>query len=150
MAIGRKIVNLRKKYSFTQERLAEMVGVSRQTLSNWESDITSPDLVQASTLSKILKISLDELVDNNLEIECKSHLENQIFDNIIGRICYLTLVDDFLDGFDASIPVEILSANEDFLKVKYLKSKKTSIKLIDMDLIVALKVLEGVDKQWNI
>lgn len=150
MAIGRKIVNLRKKYSFTQERLAEMVGVSRQTLSNWESDITSPDLVQASTLSKILKISLDELVDNNLEIECKSHLENQIFDNIIGRICYLTLVDDFLDGFDASIPVEILSANEDFLKVKYLKSKKTSIKLIDMDLIVALKVLEGVDKQWNV
>lgn len=150
MAIGKKIVNLRKKYSFTQERLAEMVGVSRQTLSNWESDITSPDLVQASTLSKILKISLDELVDNNLEIECKSHLENQIFDNIIGKICYLTLADDFLDGFDASIPVEILSANEDFLKVKYLKSKKTSIKLIDMDLIVALKVLEGVDKQWNI
>lgn len=150
MAIGRKIVNLRKKYNFTQEKLAEKIGVSRQTLSNWESDITSPDLVQASTLSKILKISLDELVDNNLEIECKSHLENQIFDNIIGRICYLTLVDDFLDGFDASIPVEILSANEDFLKVKYLKSKKTSIKLIDMDLIVALKVLEGVDKQWNI
>lgn len=146
MAIGRKIVNLRKKYNFTQEKLAEKIGVSRQTLSNWESDITSPDLVQASNLSKILKISLDELVDNNLEIECKSHLENQIFDNIIGKTCYLTLTEDFLDSLDATTPVEVLSVNEDFLKVKYLKSKQTKIKLIDMDLIVAIKVLEGVDK----
>lgn len=145
MAIGKKIVNLRKKYNYTQEKLAEKIGVSRQTLSNWESDITSPDLVQASTLSKILKISLDELVDNNLEIECKDHLENQIFVNIIGKTCYLTLTDDLLDSFDATTPVEVLSANEDFLQVKYLKSKQTKIKLIDMDLIVAIKVLEGVD-----
>ena len=146
MAIGKKIVNLRKKYNYTQEKLAEKIGVSRQTLSNWESDITSPDLVQASNLSKILKINLDELVDNNLDIECKSHLENHIFDNIIGKTCYLTLTEDLLDSFDATTPVEVLSANEDFLKVKYLKSKQTKIKLIDMDLIVAIKVLEGVDK----
>ena len=48
MAIGKKIVSLRKKYNFTQEKLAERIGVSRQTLSSWESDITSPDLQQAS------------------------------------------------------------------------------------------------------
>ena len=146
MKFGENLKKLRKSKKLSQESLAEKIGVSRQTLSNWESDITSPDLVQASTLSKILKISLDELVDNNLEIECKDHLENHIFYNIIGKTCCLTLNDDLLDSFDATTPVEVLSANEDFLKVKYLKSKQTKIKLIDMDLIVAIKVLEGVDK----
>lgn len=143
MTIGKKIVSLRKKYNYTQEKLAEKVGVSRQTLSSWESDVTSPDLLQAGILSKVLKISLDELVDNNLKIECKSHDENKIFDNIINKTCYLSFVDDFLDlSFDQSKPIIVLSANEDFLKVKYLKSNKNIIKLIDMDLIVAIKVVE--------
>lgn len=147
MAIGKKIVELRKKYNFTQEKLAEKVGISRQTLSSWESDITSPDLVQASTLSKVLKISLDELVDNSIEIECKNHDENSIFNDILNKTCYINFVDDFFDlNFNASTPVKVLSANEDFLKFEYLKSKKRKIKLIDVDLIVAIKVVEGSDQ----
>lgn len=44
MTIGEKIVELRKKNNYTQEKLADNLKVSRQTISNWESDITSPDL----------------------------------------------------------------------------------------------------------
>ena len=67
MEIGKKIMELRKKNSFSQEELAEKIGVTRQTISKWELGETSPDLKQAKELSKIFKVSLDELVDNDIE-----------------------------------------------------------------------------------
>lgn len=142
MTIGNKIVELRKKYNFTQERLAEKIGISRQTLSSWESNSTSPDLAQATQLAQVLKFSLDELADNNTEIACKD--KSKIFNYLIDKTCYLTLADDFFDfNINSSTPIKVLSVKEDFIKVECLKQKKDTVKLIDMDLIVAIKVLEG-------
>lgn len=67
MEIGKKIMELRKKSGFSQEELAERVGVARQTISKWELGETSPDLKQSKELSKIFKVSLDELTDNNIK-----------------------------------------------------------------------------------
>ena len=67
MEIGKKIMELRKKNGFSQEELADKVGVTRQTISKWELGETSPDLKQAKELSNIFKVSLDELVDNDIE-----------------------------------------------------------------------------------
>ena len=67
MEIGKKIMNLRKKNSLSQEELAEKVGVARQTISKWELGETSPDLKQAKELSRIFNISLDELTDNDIK-----------------------------------------------------------------------------------
>ena len=67
MEIGKKILDLRKKNSLSQEELAEKVGVARQTISKWELGETSPDLKQAKELSKIFKVSLDELTDNDIK-----------------------------------------------------------------------------------
>ncbi len=67
MNLGNKIVNLRKKNNLSQEELAEKVGVTRQTISKWELEETTPDIKQAKTLSKIFKVSLDELTDNDVE-----------------------------------------------------------------------------------
>ena len=66
MEIGKKIMELRKKTGFSQEELAEKVGVARQTISKWELGETSPDLKQAKKLSEIFNVSLDELVDNDI------------------------------------------------------------------------------------
>ena len=65
--IGNKIMSLRKKNGFSQEELAEKVGVARQTISKWELGETSPDLKQAKELSKIFNVSLDELTGNNIK-----------------------------------------------------------------------------------
>ena len=67
MEIGNKIAELRKKNGLSQEELAEKVGVTRQTISKWELGETSPDLKQAKELSKVFKVSLDELVDNDIK-----------------------------------------------------------------------------------
>ena len=67
MEIGNKISELRKKRGLSQEELAEKVGVARQTISKWELGETSPDLKQSKELSKIFKVSLDELTDNDIK-----------------------------------------------------------------------------------
>lgn len=60
--IGEKIISERKKHKLNQEDLAELIGVTRQTISNWELNETSPDLKQAQKLSDIFNISMDELI----------------------------------------------------------------------------------------
>lgn len=60
--LGEKIISERKKCKLSQEDLAEKLGITRQTISNWELNETSPDLKQASKLCDIFNISLDELI----------------------------------------------------------------------------------------
>ena len=67
MAIGNRIYELRKSQKLSQEKLAEKIGVTRQTISNWELNESSPDLKQAKELSNVFSISLDELVENDIK-----------------------------------------------------------------------------------
>lgn len=62
MKIGNKLNQLRKLSGMTQEQLAEKINVSRQTISKWESDNTSPDLESIVKISKIFHVSLDDLL----------------------------------------------------------------------------------------
>ncbi len=54
---------LRKKRNLTQESLAELVGVTRQTIAKWESGESVPDLSLAGKLAAALDVTLDELVE---------------------------------------------------------------------------------------
>ncbi|MEG0375304.1 MAG: helix-turn-helix domain-containing protein [Raoultibacter sp.] len=60
--IGTNIQIRRRACDLTQERLAEMLGVSRQTIANWESGETAPDLANGAALAEALEVSLDDLV----------------------------------------------------------------------------------------
>lgn len=66
MPLGENILNLRKKNGLSQEQLGEKTNVTRQTISNWELNETTPNPVQLKMLSKALKISIDELLDNDV------------------------------------------------------------------------------------
>ena len=66
MELGNKILELRKQEKLSQEQLAEKMNVTRQTISKWELNETTPDIKQAKELSRIFKVSLDELTDNDI------------------------------------------------------------------------------------
>ena len=66
MSLGEKIINLRKEKGLSQEELAEKLNITRQTISNWETGQTVPDINQSKEICKIFTISLDELVDNKI------------------------------------------------------------------------------------
>ena len=67
MALGNNILKLRKKNGLSQEELGEKVNVTRQTISNWELEETSPNPDQLKLLSKALNVSVDDLIDNDLQ-----------------------------------------------------------------------------------
>lgn len=67
MNLGKKLINLRKREKMTQEKFAEIIGVTRQTISNWELNITRPDLTQIEKISKLFHTSIDELLDNDVQ-----------------------------------------------------------------------------------
>ena len=143
MVIGEKINELRKKYNYTQENLAEKIGVTRQTLSNWESNITSPDLNQASLLCKELKITINDLLDNELEIDVKDN-SNNILNKLVGEKVILNF--DYENYYDMDIEyqgkVKVLSIDDEFIKVEVTKGKQKINKLIDMNLVSSIKVIE--------
>lgn len=143
MVIGNKITQLRKKYNYTQEKLAEKIGVTRQTLSNWESNITSPNLEQASELCKELKIDIKDLIDNNIELNIKDN-SNKILSKLIDKEVYLEF--DYVDYLDAEISsinkVKVIGINDEFIKVEINKDNKKKIKLIDINLITSIKIME--------
>ena len=66
MSLGENILKLRKKNGLSQEQLGEKVNVTRQTISNWELNETSPNPEQLKLLSKALKVSIDELLNNDI------------------------------------------------------------------------------------
>ena len=69
MILADKIISLRKKEGMTQEDLAIQIGVSRQSVSKWESSMAMPDLDKIIKLSKIFSVSTDFLLDDDLGME---------------------------------------------------------------------------------
>ena len=67
MNLGENILKLRKDSKLSQELLAEKIGVSRQTISNWELGETTPNPQQLKLLSKTLNVSIDELLENDVK-----------------------------------------------------------------------------------
>ena len=64
MKFSEKLMNLRKSKGMSQEELAEKLNVTRQSVSKWELDQTTPDMNKLIEMAKLFEISLDELVND--------------------------------------------------------------------------------------
>lgn len=69
MELGNNLFNARKKSGLSQEKVAEKLGVSRQTISKWELGETLPDIRQSKKLALLYHLSLDELIDFDLDVQ---------------------------------------------------------------------------------
>ena len=67
MILGDKIMNLRKKNAWSQEELAEKLGVSRQSISKYESAQVVPDMEKILKLSRIFGVTTDYLIKDEIE-----------------------------------------------------------------------------------
>lgn len=68
MKLSEKIIELRKTKGMTQEELAELCSVTRQSISKWEADIALPELEKLLILSETFGVSVDVLVKDELEL----------------------------------------------------------------------------------
>lgn len=134
MTLGEKLTTLRKKENLTQEKLAQQLGIARQTLSNWESDITAPNIVEAKKIAMIFKISLDDLLD--LDIHCRT--SHSILKDLIGKSCYIELLEDDYKISDETL-CKVLGIKGDFIKIEFQYEKEKMIKLVDLKLVSTIR-----------
>lgn len=66
MKFGENLYNLRKKQKISQEKLAEKIGVSRQSVSKWENGTAYPEMNRIFELCKIFHCKLNDLVNDNI------------------------------------------------------------------------------------
>lgn len=65
MEIENKLKNARNEKGMTQEHAAGLLGVSRQTISNWENNKSYPDIISVIKMSDLYSVSLDHLLKEN-------------------------------------------------------------------------------------
>ena len=153
--LGEKLMKLRKKQGMSQQEVASELGVTRQTVSNWECDQGAPSLDKAVGLARLYGVSLDDLAADEVEVivadappEGSRRRDAHVLRHLEGercRICYRTPCDDVMGiRKSASMPdkVRVLSVGDGWLRVEHdlgaglLRSKKeTAVRLIDIDLI---------------
>ena len=66
MSLGEKISKLRVENNYTQEQLGDLLGVSRQSVSKWESDIAYPETSKLIELGKLFDCSMDYLLKEDV------------------------------------------------------------------------------------
>lgn len=66
--IGKKLKSARKDNHLTQEKVSELIQVSRQTISNWENGKSYPDVISVIILSDLYHVSLDVLLKEDVEM----------------------------------------------------------------------------------
>lgn len=69
MELGNSLFHARKSCGLSQEEVAEKLGVSRQTISKWESGETLPDIRQSKKMSLLYKVSLDDLIAFDVDVQ---------------------------------------------------------------------------------
>ena len=100
MNLGDKLIKLRKENKISQEEFAEKLGVSRQTVSNWENYKNYPDISTIVKISELYNISLDILLKgdlemiNNLDTKIKNSKKYKNILLVIG-ICLLIILGSF-------------------------------------------------------
>lgn len=86
MNLGNNLFHARKKCGLSQEAVAEKLGVSRQTVSKWETCETVPDIYQAKKMAKLYNLSLDELIDFDVDINEIQEIIDKTDDKLTEKI----------------------------------------------------------------
>lgn len=99
MTTGEKLALLREKKGITQEKLAEILNVSRQSVSRWETDISFPETDKLIKLSRLFECNIDFLLNEDIQ-EDEENSSDVSIDNcyrFIRECGYFFLATSFKD-----------------------------------------------------
>lgn len=86
MSLGSNLYHARKKSGLSQENVAEKLGVSRQTISKWETDETLPDIRQSKGLAVLYHMTLDELIEYDFDERQAQEMIDSVSEEAQARI----------------------------------------------------------------
>lgn len=86
MSLGSSLYHARKKSGLSQENVAEKLGVSRQTISKWETDETLPDIRQSKRLAVLYHMTLDELIEYDFDEQQVQQMIDSVSEEVQEKI----------------------------------------------------------------
>ena len=93
MTLGEKIAKQRKELNYTQEQLADILGVSRQSISKWESDIAYPETEKLIELGKLFECSMDYLLKDDVTEKTDTSVSESTFNEKVTEISKKVMTD---------------------------------------------------------
>ena len=122
MKFGDKLIELRKKNNYSQEDLAEKLGVSRQSVSKWESNNTYPETDKIIQIANLFDCSMDDLINDKV-----TDIESSLRKN---KNNFYTVWDSFLEF--------IINTINMFSKMKFIDGLKCIIEIIILCFILVI------------
>ncbi len=105
MGLGNHLFHARKKKGLSQEEVAENPGISRQTVSKWETDETLPDIRQSKRLAVMYGLSLDELIEFDIDVQEIQEIIDKTNEKVSDKI-------DWTKAWSKKYPILVRYPNE--------------------------------------
>lgn len=137
--IGKKLYELRKQSGFTQDYVAEKLGVSAQAVSKWENDIACPDIMTLPNIANLYGISIDELFKNE---EVQSNVKYEKTEKVNENELVLRVYVDTVHGDDIKVNLPYLLVKELINVGKDISFMFTGIDLSGVNFESVFKMVE--------
>ncbi len=146
MKLGNSLFHARKKCGLSQEAVAEKLGVSRQTISKWETDETLPDTRQSKQMALLYNVSLDELIEFDVDVKEIQQIIDRTSEELEEKI-------DWTNAWGKKYPIllkyqrEVNAANYAARLNMMLDELKTGYGYSELDAFLVLKDI--LAKVWK-
>ena len=131
--LGTRLVELRKKYNFTQADIGEKLNVSVQAVSKWENDLSLPDYDYLIKLADLFNTSIDELLGRKKEIVRQE--ENKDKNKLLFKISIKSADGDEIN---INLPLSVIKVLVENNSNTNIISGNESLKNIDFDSLLSL------------
>ena len=135
MNLGDNLKKIRKENNLSQEQLAEKLGVSRQSVSKWESNLAYPEMDKVLQLCNMFDLNIDELLNQNVK-EVKKNKQSKVNINkyIDSFLNFITKTIDMLSSMTFKNQIKCLI--EQFVVVAFMFFASIILKYLIFDTIV--------------
>lgn len=131
--LGTRLVELRKKYNFTQAEIGEKLNVSVQAVSKWENDLSLPDYDYLIKLADLFNTSIDELLGRKKEIVRQE--ENKDKNKLLFKISIKSADGDTVN---VNLPLSVIKVLVENNSNTNIISGNESLKNIDFASLLSL------------
>lgn len=157
MEIGTRIAGIRRERGITQTELADKMSVTRQTVSRWETGGAVPDIEKVASLAKLLQVSCDYLLMDDLSEKDGTFLPNHIsssqngnpvtrlLSDIEGKYVRISFYEDEEDEDAEDEICKVDSFEGSWIKVSIQHKNETQKKLIALSSILSFEIVDKED-----
>ena len=127
MKMYEKLYQYRKESGLTQEEVAGLINVSRQSISNWENGTAYPSIQKTKELLQVYGKSMQDL-------DLAKSTSQSLLEQWIGKVCEVSLLDEFYPQ-----NCEVLEVEGSWVTLRIINKKSSHVEIYNIDKIDYIK-----------